>query len=367
MKLTLLSAALSMAGGSLASSCSQVDGTYYCSEASVIKYESIGFSGSYDKISSMDDSSCSCSSSSYSFSGNLAPLDEELSVHFRGPINLKQFAVYQQSYSKSKRDVLLEGDVALEGFHGHHRHKREAEAVVTQVVEVTQTVYVNADGVTVTADAAETTSSVASTSSTYIPPSSSTEYYTSAEASSSAASAESSAASSTKSSSSAASSSTSSSSGSGWTRSAYYDASSGTSDGLVFLNTLGGTNGSGTWSTCFGNSLSYCNTDGTTGASESVVLDDVTVASDVEFIIFSDTSCETETGCGYYRDDIPAYHGFGGDTKMFVFEFQMPTDSSSSSSTTNYDMPAIWLLNAQIPRTLQYGDSSCSCWSSGCG
>lgn len=261
----------------------------------------------------------------------------------------------------------MEGDVALEGFHGHHRHKREAEAVVTQVVEVTQTVYVNADGVTVTADAAETTSSVASTSSTYIPPSSSTEYYTSAEASSSAASAESSAASSTKSSSSAASSSTSSSSGSGWTRSAYYDASSGTSDGLVFLNTLGGTNGSGTWSTCFGNSLSYCNTDGTTGASESVVLDDVTVASDVEFIIFSDTSCETETGCGYYRDDIPAYHGFGGDTKMFVFEFQMPTDSSSSSSTTNYDMPAIWLLNAQIPRTLQYGDSSCSCWSSGCG
>ena len=29
------------------------------------------------------------------------------------------------------------------------------------------------------------------------------------------------------------------------------------------------------------------------------------------------------------------------------------------------DMPAIWALNAQIPRTVQYG--ACSCWASGCG
>lgn len=29
------------------------------------------------------------------------------------------------------------------------------------------------------------------------------------------------------------------------------------------------------------------------------------------------------------------------------------------------DMPAIWLLNANIPRTQQYG--GCSCWTSGCG
>lgn len=25
------------------------------------------------------------------------------------------------------------------------------------------------------------------------------------------------------------------------------------------------------------------------------------------------------------------------------------------------------MLNAQIPRTLQYGDAECSCWQSGCG
>ncbi|XBW35915.1 hypothetical protein QEN19_001489 [Hanseniaspora menglaensis] len=43
----------------------------------------------------------------------------------------------------------------------------------------------------------------------------------------------------------------------------------------------------------------------------------------------------------------------------------MPTSSTSSSS--NDDMPAIWMLNAKIPRTLQYGNSDCSCWSTGCG
>lgn len=40
----------------------------------------------------------------------------------------------------------------------------------------------------------------------------------------------------------------------------------------------------------------------------------------------------------------------------------------------NCDMPAIWALNAKIPRTAQYGKRAggdgqltCSCWDSGCG
>lgn len=37
----------------------------------------------------------------------------------------------------------------------------------------------------------------------------------------------------------------------------------------------------------------------------------------------------------------------------------------SGNTGFNADMPAAWILNAQIPRTLQYGQ--CSCWSSGCG
>ncbi|KAI5301672.1 target of Sbf [Ascosphaera pollenicola] len=31
----------------------------------------------------------------------------------------------------------------------------------------------------------------------------------------------------------------------------------------------------------------------------------------------------------------------------------------------NADMPSYWLLNAAIPRTVQYG--TCSCWKGGCG
>lgn len=49
---------------------------------------------------------------------------------------------------------------------------------------------------------------------------------------------------------------------------------------------------------------------------------------------------------------------------MFIMEFQMPTDGTSGF---NADIPAIWILNAKIPRTLQYGNAECSCWESGCG
>ena len=51
-----------------------------------------------------------------------------------------------------------------------------------------------------------------------------------------------------------------------------------------------------------------------------------------------------------------------------MFEFSMP--DSGETTADMYDpvnMPAIWALNAQIPRTLQYGSEDCSCWSTGCG
>ena len=56
--------------------------------------------------------------------------------------------------------------------------------------------------------------------------------------------------------------------------------------------------------------------------------------------------------------------GFDGVDKVVLIEFSMPMDSDSGF---NGDMPAIWMLNAQIPRTLQYGNAACSCWESGCG
>jgi hypothetical protein len=45
-------------------------------------------------------------------------------------------------------------------------------------------------------------------------------------------------------------------------------------------------------------------------------------------------------------------------------EFQMPFDGNIDFQG---DAPAIWMLNAQIPRIMQYGNETCSCWDSGCG
>jgi hypothetical protein len=56
--------------------------------------------------------------------------------------------------------------------------------------------------------------------------------------------------------------------------------------------------------------------------------------------------------------------GFDGASKAFFLEFSMPDDGTSGF---NMNMPAVWMLNAQIPRTVQYGPADCSCWTSGCG
>ncbi|KAK4550060.1 hypothetical protein LTR36_003027 [Oleoguttula mirabilis] len=81
----------------------------------------------------------------------------------------------------------------------------------------------------------------------------------------------------------------------------------------------------------------------------------------------SDTECSGDD-CGFYRDGTVAYHGFDGPSKAFFFEFQMPSTGETAASIYDpVDMPAIWMLNALIPRTLQYGLEACSCWESGCG
>ena len=57
--------------------------------------------------------------------------------------------------------------------------------------------------------------------------------------------------------------------------------------------------------------------------------------------------------------------GFGGSQKVFLLTFTMPM---TGNTAFNGDMPAIWLHNAQIPLTSQYGTNpECSCWTSGCG
>lgn len=45
----------------------------------------------------------------------------------------------------------------------------------------------------------------------------------------------------------------------------------------------------------------------------------------------------------------------------------MPDDGKTGSIYDSPNMPAIWLLNAKVPRTAQYGPETCSCWKTGCG
>lgn len=152
-----------------------------------------------------------------------------------------------------------------------------------------------------------------------------------------------------------------------WTRQAYYDANSQTSENITFLAKAGDD------SPCLGKALVYAASDGKSAASKSTVLSsDNKLSSDEEYVIYSNVSCPKSglnKGCGVYRSGIPAYYGFGGITKMFLFEFSMPTETAKNSSTfEHYDMPAIWLLNDHIARTSQYPtNENCSCWASGCG
>ncbi|KAI5953843.1 hypothetical protein CANMA_004681 [Candida margitis] len=234
------------------------------SAVEVLQFDNFGYSGAYSRVSKLSDiykDSCSCEvdSTQVTFSGVNSPLNEEVSVHFRGPLILNKFGSYVSN------------------------------------------------GFTLGDD-----------------------------------------------------------SSGDWNRLSYYEASSGTSENVTFL-TRAGKN-----SSCLGYGLTYASDNGTGAADSTTVLaENSLINSNDEYVIFSNISCGSSglnNDCGVYRSDIPAYHGFYGTTKMFLFEFKMPNETKTSTSISNYNMPAIWLLNAQIPRTAQYSSNvNCSCWRSGCG
>ncbi|KAK0258921.1 target of Sbf [Friedmanniomyces endolithicus] len=329
---------------------------WYCQNVTAITYTGVGGSGSYNKVTSMDTSG-TCGSSPSTYSGNLSPLDQELSFHFRGPIQLKQFAVYTPSGSSSKarRSAPNERRHAHGHGHAHLHHARDAAvgAEVTATINGLVQTWVNEwSGAASSAPAADPSSAAAAPTAA-APPSPGPPSPASSESSASASP------------SSGSSGSISSSSG-GWSRQAYYDSASSTSEGLVFLNHNGGS-GSGVFDYNYGNSLSFASSDGLSGASSSQVLKDTTLPSSAEVVIMSDSPCSGDD-CGFYREGTVAYHGFDGPSKAFFFEFGMPTTGQTAASIYDpVDMPAIWSLNALIPRTLQYGAADCSCWTSGCG
>ncbi|ODV90453.1 hypothetical protein CANCADRAFT_106685 [Tortispora caseinolytica NRRL Y-17796] len=317
----------------------------FSSETDSILYQALAGSGSYSEVSYMDPNTCACNKGgSSSFSGAMGVLAEEFSLHFRGPINLKKLAVYDLSSSSSKRDAEADADAdadadcdsetALARRHLHHAHKRDPAIETVYVIK------------TVTAGAAPEGSS-------YVPP-----YYPPADTSAPAVASFNGGSASPVADSSAPAAS-SAATGGAWSRSGYYDASSGTLQGLTFLNNAGSDSVSGTFDTCWGSSLSYAASDGISAASSSQVLSDTVIGSSKEFSIFTDQKCGASgTDCGYYRPGTVAYHGFSGYNKIFLMQFEMPNLNDGNN------MPAVWFLNAKIPRTQQYGD--CSCWPN-CG
>lgn len=230
----------------------------------LIEFQNFGYLGQYDVVTAfhdidLEDCSCDVQKNAVSFSGPISPLNEEVSVHFRGPLELLLFAYY----------------VSPDYAHGSNSGN--------------------------------------------------------------------------------------------WTRLSFYDAASQTAENATFLTKAGDN------SSCLGPALTYAGPDGTLAAQLAQVLkQNNKINSQDEYVIFSNVTCGSSGvngDCGVYRPGIPALHGFYGAIKMFLFEFAMPTeDTVSFDEVSNYNMPAIWLLNAAIPRTAQYAtNANCSCWRSGCG
>lgn len=261
-----------------AGTAKEVNGNWYCSEVTAVTYTDFPGFGSYEKITDMDTSTGICSSERYNYSGSLSPLNEEvlfpaslnvlvllirgfrkLSLHVRGPTWLKQVAVYipttianekrsTESNSHNRRHA-----AAAVHHHGGHQYLHSRHGKVEEIDEpqlskrgVGDLVSATIDGVLVSwtnvyaGPGVATDAPVlgsgddtnASTSDTGV----TEDADMTSQSSTSPATTTSSPLSMTRTANSQATSE-------GWTRQAYYNAASGTADGLTFLNHFGGADG----------------------------------------------------------------------------------------------------------------------------
>lgn len=82
--------------------CQQIDGNYYCGATHAITYNNVGFSGTYNQITGMDSTTCQCSSNPTSFSGGLAPLNQEVNTQ-EERTNIQDF--FSSSWTNSTRSA----------------------------------------------------------------------------------------------------------------------------------------------------------------------------------------------------------------------------------------------------------------------
>lgn len=332
-----------------------INGNWYDGAVERIMFTDWGQAGTYNKVTDMSNGQCMMEQ--VTFNGSMSPLDGEVSLdfsaccgrqtnelsqvswHFRGPMHLKQFAFYTPGSSSAKRGV----KPSLSERRQVHRHQARAVGDWVTVVMEGQTVsWQNEWAGPAAATPAPISSSVVVLSAPVpspsiqapVPSASTAEKNPSVPAINAGAG--------------------------NWGRQAYYNADTATADGLVFLNNMGG-QGSGVFDYQRGNSLSYMAADTKSGSASPQVLANTLIEDNSEVIIYSDKPCEGND-CGAYRPGTVSYHGFNGPSKLFLLEFDMPM---SGKTGFNMDMPAAWMLNANIARTQQYGN--CSCWDSGCG
>jgi hypothetical protein len=60
--------------------CKTINNVPYCKEVDHIMYTNIGGSGKYDDVVFMDGKTCQCDKKPKTFSGSMAPLDEEVRI-----------------------------------------------------------------------------------------------------------------------------------------------------------------------------------------------------------------------------------------------------------------------------------------------
>ncbi|KAK2004768.1 hypothetical protein LX36DRAFT_595315 [Colletotrichum falcatum] len=346
----LASAAFGQALQQCSGTAKNEGGNWWCGAVDQILYSNVGHPGTYKAVSNMADDG-SCAFEDVPFSGPLAPFNEELVPVFRGPMNLKQVAIYNLS-PKAKRSPSVSHTHARR--HGHqHLHKKHAEEEHNKEKRGDVWVTATIDGIVqswINTYHGPTPEAAPPVNAPVAPPVAAPSPTPTPSKPAFAAAAIPKPASKSK----VAGSSSGATTGD-YTRVGYYNADEAVADGIVFLGNYGG-QGSGKFDNVFGNSLSYLNSDATGGAASPQILDPVTLKSNQEFLIASDKSCD-DGGCGYSRPGSVAYHGFKGEDSVWLFELNMPLDGTSGF---NADMSALWFLNARIPRTAQY--NKCSCW-----
>ncbi|KAG5956518.1 hypothetical protein E4U58_006547 [Claviceps cyperi] len=333
-------------------------GNWFCGAVNQIVYEGIKGAGKFKAVTHMSDSG-ECHYEDKHYGGPLAPLDEDLSIHIRGPFSLKEVAVYNLAAPHGKRDVEAESSPQVadahpaHGSHDHghkhlHRHAQRDKVFATingKVVSWENNWFgpppaaksaggaaLKADNPNKSAGSGELKAQLESQSASKLKGESDRKHKHKGKPAAS---------------------------GSDWDRVAYYNADKQIAENIIFMGNYGGS-GSGVFDTTWGASLSYLNAKGDGGASSPHILSNNQIPSNKEFAIFSAEKCDGS--CGFARAKDVAYKGFGGANKVFLFHFKMPLDGDR---TFNGDMPALWALNARIPRTAQY--NACSCWETGCG